>query len=210
MKTSRTAFLSAFALVATLVSVQAQETTTPDTTEDPAQEQQQAPADDALSLGEEVGEGGPKIGEPYTKERNGAWELRCIRVEEGEEPCQAYQLISDTEGVPVAEFSMFKLKDGGRAEAGATVVVPLETALQQQLTITVDGGAARRYPFAFCNQIGCYSRIGLTAEDIAGFKRGATARISIVPALAPDQKVELDMSLSGFTKTYDQVSVVEQ
>ncbi len=210
MKTSRTAFLSAFALVATLVSVQAQETTTTDTTEDPAQEQQQAPADDTLSLGEEIDESGPKIGEPYAKERNGAWELRCIRVEEGEEPCQAYQLISDTEGVPVAEFSMFKLKDGGRAEAGATVVVPLETALQQQLTITVDGGAARRYPFAFCNQIGCYSRIGLTAEDIAGFKRGATARISIVPALAPDQKVELDMSLSGFTKTYDQVSVVEQ
>jgi invasion protein IalB len=104
---------------------------------------------------------------------------------------------------------MFRLKDAGKAQAGGTIVVPLETSLPQQLTITVDGGKARRYPYSFCNQVGCFARIGLTAEDVASFKRGNAATMTIVPALAQDQKVELTLSLTGFTAAYDKVSVVE-
>jgi invasion protein IalB len=88
------------------------------------------------------------------------------------------------------------------------VVVPLETALPAQLTVTVDDGAPRRYPYAFCNPVGCYARIGLTEQDITAYKRGAVARLTIIPALAPDQKVELDLSLDGFTASFDKVSVM--
>ena len=121
-----------------------------------------------------------------------------------------YQLMDDGQGAPVAEVSLFRLPAGGKAEAGATIVVPLETALPQQLTLSVDGGNARRYPYAFCNPVGCYARLGLTPDDVAAFKRGNEAVITIVPALAPDQKVELSLSLTGFTKSYDQVSIIEQ
>lgn len=162
-----------------------------------------------LSMGEDA-EADAAVGKPYTKEVIGAWELRCIKTEEEVDPCQMYQLMDDGQGAPVAEVSLFRLPEGGKAEAGATVIVPLETALSAQLTVTIDGGKARRYPYAFCNQVGCYVRMGLTPADVAAFKRGKEAALTIVPALAPDQTVELTLSLDGFTASYDKSSVIEQ
>lgn len=162
-----------------------------------------------LSLGEDAS-GAPELGKPYTKEVIGAWEIRCIKTEEDTDPCQMYQLLDDGQGAPVAEVSLFRLPGTGKAEAGATIVVPLETALPQQMTLSVDGGKARRYPYAFCNPVGCYVRMGLTDADIAAFKKGKEAVVTIVPALAPDQKVELKVSLDGFTASYNQASVIEQ
>ena len=189
------------------------------TEEQPAQTEEQqlqpgtsgnaAQIEEQLSLGEDA-EKDPELGKPYTKKEIGSWEMRCIKTEEEVDPCQMYQLLADGEGAPVAEVSLFRLPDGGQAKAGATVVVPLETALPAQLTLSVDGGKARRYPYAFCNPVGCYVRMGLTDADIGAFKRGKQAVLTIVPALAPDQKVNLTLSLDGFTAGYDEVSVIEQ
>lgn len=165
--------------------------------------------EDQLSLGEDADKASD-LGKPYTKEVIGAWEMRCIKTEEEVDPCQMYQLLEDKEGNPVAEVSLFRLPGAGKAVAGATIVVPLETALQSQLTLSVDGGKARRYPYAFCNPVGCYVRLGLTEDDIATFKRGNVGVFTIVPALAPDQKVALRLSLEGFTASYDTVSVIDQ
>ncbi|AXI48870.1 invasion-associated locus B family protein [Sulfitobacter sp. SK012] len=180
----------------------AQETTTAET-DAPAE----PTVDDLLSIADDTES---EVGKPYTKEVIGGWEMRCIKNPDAEDPCQMYQLLSDDEGVPVAEISIFRLPEGSRAIAGATVIVPLETALAKQLTIIIDGAKARRYPFAFCNPVGCYVRMGLTAEDVAAFKRGNGAIMSIVPALAPDQTVELKLSLDGFTAGYDKVSTIVQ
>ena len=189
------------------------------TEEEPAQTEEQqlqpgtsgnaAQIEEQLSLGEDADKD-PELGKPYTKKEIGSWEMRCIKTEEEVDPCQMYQLLADGEGAPVAEVSLFRLPDGGQAKAGATVVVPLETALPAQLTLSVDGGKARRYPYAFCNPVGCYVRMGLTDADIGAFKRGKQAVLTIVPALAPDQKVNLTLSLDGFTAGYDEVSVIEQ
>lgn len=168
-----------------------------------------AEIENQLSLGEDADKD-PELGKPYTREVIGAWEMRCIKTEQEVDPCQMYQLLDDGQGSPIAEVSLFRLPDGGKAEAGATIVVPLETSLPQQLTVAVDTGAARRYPFAFCNPVGCYVRLGLTSEDIASFKRGNKAVITIVPALAQDQKVELELSLDGFSASYKEVSVIDQ
>ncbi|WPZ20435.1 invasion associated locus B family protein [Sulfitobacter faviae] len=189
------------------------------TEEDTAQTEEQQPQpgtsgnasqiEEQLSLGEDADKD-PDLGKPYTKKEIGAWEMRCIKTEEEVDPCQMYQLLADGEGAPVAEVSLFRLPGGGQAKAGATVVVPLETALPAQLTLSVDGGKARRYPYAFCNPVGCYVRMGLTDADIGAFKRGKEAVLTIVPALAPDQEVKLTLSLDGFTASYDEVSVIEQ
>ncbi|MDW3184275.1 invasion associated locus B family protein [Roseobacter sp.] len=185
----------------------AQSTETEEPADEPAQETP-GPAD-GLSLGEEATEG-PKVGETYVKETYGDWSMRCIKTEEGEDPCQMYQLLADDEGTPISEFTLFRLPDGGQARAGATVIVPLETSLAAQLTVKIDSNPAKRYPFAFCNSIGCYARIGLTQQDIDGFKKGNQAVLTIVPVLAPDQKVDVSLSLTGFTAAYDNVSVIEQ
>jgi len=197
--------LSAFALATCFAfngAVLAQEATT--TEEAPA-----APVADDLSLGEDTS--APQVGQTYVREVEKDWEIQCVRTESGEnEPCQMYQLLQNEAGNPVAEVSLFKLPQGGQAVAGATVIVPLETALQAQLRIAVDGAQSKRYPYSLCNQVGCFARIGLTQSDLNGFKRGAKATVTIVPFVAQDQKIELEMSLSGFTASFDKTTVARQ
>lgn len=158
-----------------------------------------------LSLGEPV-QDEPAVGDPYVRDEFADWDLRCVRTESGDDPCQLYQLLEDQNGNSVAEISIFPLPENEQAAAGATVVTPLETLLTQQITLTVDGGQAKRYPFTFCTQIGCVARLGLLAEEVDQFRRGAEATVRIVPAAAPDQVVTLTISLSGFTAGFSAVA----
>lgn len=162
------------------------------------------PSEGELSLGTTEG-AEPEVGATYVLEEHGDWQIRCVKTEDGRDPCQMYQLLADGEGNSVAEFSLFNLPEGQEALAGSTVITPLETLLTAQLRIAVDAGQGKRYPFAFCSQIGCFARLGFTSAEIDGFKRGAAATVTIVPAAAPDQTVELKLSLKGFTAGWDAV-----
>jgi invasion protein IalB len=162
------------------------------------------PADGGLALGEPVPDVAD-IGEPYLGAEFGDWDLRCVRTEDGNDPCQLYQLLQDQNGNAVAEISVFPLPEGQQAQAGVTIITPLETLLTEQLTLRVDAGQAKRYPFTFCAPVGCVSRIGLVPEEVQGFRRGARATVRIVPAAAPDQEVILTVSLAGFTAGFQAV-----
>lgn len=171
-----------------------------------------APAEGAvpvedLSLGQPAADG---PGTTYVAATHGDWEQRCVRTEDGSDPCQLYQLLNDTTGNPVAEFSVFGLAPGQQAAAGATAIVPLETLLTQELTFQIDAGAPKRYPFSWCSPIGCIARIGFTAEEVAAMKKGALAKMTIVPVVSPNDKVVLDISLIGFTAGYDAVNAANQ
>lgn len=171
-------------------------------TEEAAAETATGETPEALNMGQDVAdEKAP--GTTYVLERFSDWELRCVRVEEGQkEPCQLFQLMKDTEGSPIAEMNLITLENGGQAVAGATIVAPLETLLTEQLTLAVDGGAKKRYPFRFCNPVGCYAQIGFSNGEVASFKRGASATLTIVPHFAPKEVISVKLSLSGFTKAY--------
>lgn len=173
-----------------------------ETTETPAPS-----ADTGLSMGEDP-DGG--VGQPYLKEEVGDWAIQCIRSEDGNDPCQLYQLLKDEDGNAVAEFSLFKIPGSQQAEAGATIIVPLETLLTEDLMMGVDGAKGKRYRFAFCNTVGCFARIGLTTADVNSFKRGAMANLTIVPFAAPDVQVKLNLSLKGFTDGYNQIEPNQQ
>jgi len=159
--------------------------------------------DTTTDMGEPVVADGPQPGQQYIRETFGDWALRCLRVEEGPEPCQLYQLLLNEEDSPLVEVLIIPLPSGGEAVAGATVVVPLETQLTEQLVLTIDGSDARRYPFDFCTQAGCVARFGMSQGQIDQFKAGASGTLTIVPAAAPDQEVVLTMSLSGFTAGFE-------
>ena len=157
------------ALVALGVPALAQDTTTPEATPEtttdtpettPEATPETAPADDGLDLGTPVDDA-PQPGEPYVREVFGDWALRCVRVADGPEPCQLYQLLLDQDENPIAEVSIVPLPPGGQAVAGAVIVVPLETLLTEQLTLSIDGSQARRYPYDFCNRAGCIARFGM-------------------------------------------------
>jgi invasion protein IalB len=215
--------ISALALaLAATTAAQAQETTAPapeaPATEAPAADAPaaDAPAADApataapaedLSLGKPAPDG---PGSTYVAAKHGDWEQRCVRTEDGSDPCQLYQLLKDATGNPVAEFSVFGLAPGQQAAAGATAIVPLETLLTQELTFQVDAGTAKRYPYSWCSPIGCIARIGFTAEEVTAMKAGVKATMTLVPVVAPDQKVVLDISLKGFTAGYDAVNAANQ
>lgn len=162
-----------------------------------------------LSMGEPVAPDGGEIGTPYVREEHGAWQIRCIRTPSGTDPCQLYQLLRDDEGNPVSEFSLFPLTPPqGDAVAGGNIITPLETLLTQAVTLQIDTGEPRRYPFTFCTTAGCFARIGYSAADIDRFKRGRSAKMSIVPLVAPDQRISLTVSLTGFTAGYDALAAL--
>lgn len=173
-------------------------------TEAPATEAPAADENETPGMGLDMGTpddagGAPQVGETYVAGDHGDWKLRCVKSAEGKDPCQLYQLLRDANDSPVAEFTVFNLPEGQKAAAGATIVTPLETLLTADLRLAVDGGQARRYPYSFCNQMGCFARVGFTQDEVNAFRAGNSATVTIVPAAAPNEVVALNVSLSGFT-----------
>ena len=195
----KSSLLIALALGLAAATAQAQETTAP-AAEAPAAEAPAAPTEAAPEAPEADGPG-----TTYVAETHGDWLIQCVRTEAGNDPCQMYQLLKDEQGNSVADIAMVALPKGGKAVAGATIVTPLETMLTQNISIADDTAEPRYYPFTFCAQMGCVGRIGLTEEELAAYKKGNQLQMIIVPMAAPDKKVQLAVSLKGFTAAYEAV-----
>lgn len=198
--------LSIAALLALGTTVGAQEAEAPAETA-PSTEQTEQETGNALTQGLDTGREVQEDGS-YIKESFDDWQLKCFRnqTEDTPELCQMYQLLTESEGNPVAEFSLYKLGNAGNVVAGATIAVPLGTLLSEEVKLSVDGGKAKSYAYSFCTMGGCFARIGLTQPEVDALKRGVKATIQIVPAQAPDQTVRIDASLAGFTAAYDAAS----
>ncbi len=167
-----------------------------------------AAQDSELSAGTPIST--DNVGRPYTLETQGDWEIRCIKAPEGQpDPCSLYQLLKDENGTEVAEVTIFHVGQGN-IEAAATFTTPLETLLTGQLALFVDGENGRKYPFQFCNKVGCFVRAGLTSEDIDLLKKGSEGMVGIVPVGRTDNPVTLTMSLSGFTAGYAKVTELNE
>lgn len=161
-----------------------------------AQDQAPAPATD-LAQGQPVA---PEV----TTETFGDWTVNCQEVD-GQERCEMNQLLLNADNSPAIEVSLFRVAGQPQVFAGGTVVAPLGTLLTSQLTIAIDDALGKRYPFAFCLPDGCVSRVGLTEEDVNGYKKGAAATVSLSSVRAPDQVFNFNMSLTGFTAAFDRL-----
>jgi invasion protein IalB len=168
------------------------------TTEDPA---------NTFPTGQQPADGPGSI---YLAATHGDWEVRCVKTEDGSDPCQMYQLLKGAEGNAVAEIALFPLPAGGEAAAGANFIAPLGTLLTEALRLGLDGANQKVYPFTWCDNGGCVARVGLTADELAGFKNGATLKATIVPVGASTEKVDVTVSLKGFTAAYDALPVPKE
>lgn len=148
-----------------------------------------------------------QVGQLYLKEKNGDWLVRCVKTEEGPEPCHAYQLLNDTDGNPVAEISIFHLPGGGAAVAGANAIVPLGVLLPLALNFAVDDAAPKAYPYNWCEAVGCVARLGFSGLELEAMKRGKTATLTIYFVTTPNQPINLPFSLDGFSKSFSAVLV---
>lgn len=128
------------------------------------------------------------------------WEVRC--APQGED-CFLYQLALDQGKNPVAEVSLVKLPASSEAAAGVTVVSPLGTLLTTGVTLQIDSGEKRQYPFAWCSQVGCFARFGVAQQSIDALKRGNAGTLTLVSVNRPDAPVILGISLKGFTAAFD-------
>lgn len=195
MKFTTFVALVAFGLTTTAAMAQNTQDTTPETA--PAETPAAPLPGGDLAIGST---GEPQPGQIYQRETHGDFSIRCVKAPAGEtDPCQLFQRLSDQTGNPTADVNFFPVTGVDGVEGGATVVTPLQTLLTAQVTLSVDGGSERRYPFAFCDAQGCYARMGFTAAEMAQFRSGSQGEISVRPALAPDQVVTMRLSLSGFT-----------
>ena len=197
-------FLTPISLVAALAAAPlfAQETGTSTESEEPS-------AAGDLDLGQPVDEA-LQPGQQYLKEKHGDWDLTCVNLgTDQQDPCSILQILNGPSGTPMAEVSLFRLPEGGQAVAAANVIVPLETLLPEALTISVDGAPGKRYQYSFCDPVGCIARVGLTQADLDAFRKGNSATFSLRPAPAPDQLIELSLSLKGFTAGFNALPEIQ-
>lgn len=182
------------------------------TTETPPDAATEAPATTAADPGVSMGipDGMPDqasaaMNSVYLAAKFDDWEQRCVKREDGSDPCQLYQLLKDAQGNPISEISFFTLPDGSPAAIGATIMAPLETLLTANMRIAIDKASGKLYPFSFCTVNGCVAKVGFTADELATMKNGSAAYITIVPAAAPDKTVQISLSLKGFTAGYEAI-----
>ncbi|WP_170557281.1 invasion associated locus B family protein [Ruegeria atlantica] len=175
------------------------------------QETEQQPATSQTEAGSDLdlGETGPRLGEQYVKEEKRDWAILCIKTDNDEDPCAMRQILTGEQGQPIAEITLEKLPEGAAAVAGATVVVPLETMLQAQLALSIDGAPGKRYDYHHCNPVGCLAQLGFTQGDVDAMKVGTKATLSLVSVLAPNQLLQLEVSLSGFTAGFEGLKVLQ-
>ena len=133
---------------------------------------------------------------------NGSWEVACG---EGGVNCAMAQIGNDSTGTPVLEMVVRKLEEplevGERtAIAVLDVITPLGVVLTEELSVSIDGGAAESAPFQICTEQGCLVREPIDEDLINRFKRGENAVVSVIAANQGEVKATL--SLSGFTKSF--------
>ncbi|HID36165.1 MAG TPA: invasion associated locus B family protein, partial [Ghiorsea sp.] len=106
----------------------------------------------------------------------------------------------------VAEVNIQRLPDGGKAAAGVDFASPLGSLLTAQVVMRVDSGKAKRYPYTWCDQYGCFARFGLTHAEIKNMQKGAKSKITIVAVADPKKPITLTMSLKGFTAAWKSIA----
>lgn len=134
------------------------------------------------------------------------WQIRC-RDGEKETDCFMYQLAKNPQGAPIAEISVVRLDQPDGAVAGVTIITPLRSLLTQGIGMKIDNNPIIGYPYLWCAEVGCFVQYGLTAEELAGYKRGVKAELTVVPYQNRANPVTLGLSLAGFTAAYNALNV---
>ena len=73
-----------------------------------------AAADGAAPAAETTQNAEPQVGQYYVKSTNGDWTTRCIKADQGKDPCELYQLLKDSDGNSVAEMTLIPIPSSSR------------------------------------------------------------------------------------------------
>jgi invasion protein IalB len=140
----------------------------------------------------------------YILEESQDWRIVCVQTSLEHDPCVLNQVLTDEGGNPTATVEIINLPNQ-EAEAGVTITTPLQTLLSRQITMSVDGSGPRQIAFTYCLEDGCRAQVGFSTQEINAFRRGNEAVLRIFPLVAPDQPVDLRVSLLGFTAGFARI-----
>lgn len=121
------------------------------------------------------------------------WTLRCAQQGDVRQ-CTVSQALRTQEGQTVALVNVNKQGDALVIE----FALPLMTALEQPVSLSVDGENVAEYKYSACNQRACFviRRDDKTLLD--SFKAGSEAKMQF--SLFAGQTVDMNMSLRGFSR----------
>lgn len=143
-------------------------------------------------------------GGPAQSQKNGedAWVHRCS--EEDTSRCEIAQRLSETEsGKRVVEFVITDTTGEDGRHRGL-VILPLGVAVQTGLNLKVDDGQTYSFSVNHCLPNGCFALLNFPEELIKEMKRGNTATLNM--RTFQGQAVNVDLSLTGFTKAFKKIS----
>ena len=139
-------------------------------------------------------------------EKHGNWHARCA-VNNGVEECGISQDIVDSkQGFRVARIQIFSIPSHDVVVAGAIVLTPLGTNVEQGIELRVDSSQARRYGFKFCLADGCVAKLGFFKSEVDEMARGRNLRMTVFNLEDLDTPLSYDISLIGFTAAFRAIS----
>lgn len=137
---------------------------------------------------------------------NGDWEIHCIK---GTDTC-AMQQVGKTGADERALFITIQrikdapARDGRAVPAVISALAPLGVLLPYGLRAVIDGGKPTGMPFERCGPAGCVASAPMSPETVTRMKKGN----AVVFKFALDREVDVNISLRGFTKSYNSLTPI--
>jgi invasion protein IalB len=138
--------------------------------------------------------------EAVVKSTNGDWEVRCVETSGA---CVMTQTITGASDNALYVVEVVRLADNPNGVAGMRVRAPIGVLLTRGLGLRIDSGQPVQAPFVFCAPDVCVAEVVLREQDVNLFRRGAKATLTVYPVQAPDQAQVGNLSLIGFTKSFE-------
>ncbi|KKB09692.1 invasion associated locus B family protein [Devosia chinhatensis] len=181
--------VAAAAIMLSPLAAAAQETTT----EAPAAE---APAADGSAVEE--------ISSAVDNLASQNWLKVCDPLPDGQKACLMRQVV-----LANGQFlGSFLLRDdpGQESRLLAVAAVPLGVLLPFGLTWQIDNAKPVRVPYMLCDTQSCSTQLVINEQYVNSLKRGGTLKLTAKNR--QNQDLTIDISLAGFTATYDSESAL--
>lgn len=121
------------------------------------------------------------------------WVLQCLQQGEVKQ-CTVSQTLRTKEGQTAAVVNVNKVEEGLNIE----FALPLMTALDKPVSLSIDGSDFADYPYTACNQRACFIIRKEDTKLIKAFKAGSEVAMKF--SLYNGQSVDMRVSLKGFSR----------
>jgi invasion protein IalB len=129
----------------------------------------------------------------------GKWLVQCNNQQNFDKLyCQLNQTQRTTTGVRLLSVTILENASGG---TDMVLSLPHGVALQDGVNYKIDSGAKRSGNITVADGNGSYSKIPLSAEDIANMRKGTSLEVSAF--VEGSNGIAFNVDLTGFARAYD-------